>query len=66
MRSCGVTNGPETVLCLFAAPPPTRVWGLEPCVRRATLEGHTAYVYAVALSADNRVIVSGSHDNTVR
>src|SRR5207302_1677710 len=32
----------------------------------ATLEGHTSPVYGVALSADGRVLASGSWDRTLR
>ena len=32
----------------------------------ATLHGHTGGVWGVALSGDNRLIVSGSYDGTIR
>ena len=34
------------------------------CLR--TLEGHSSWVNAVALSTDGRTVVSGSSDNTLR
>ena len=43
-----------------------RVWDLESDRCLATLEGHTHYVAAVALSADGRRALSGSADKTVR
>ena len=33
---------------------------------KSTLEGHSNYVYSVAISPDGKTIVSGSCDNTVR
>jgi len=42
-----------------------RVWSVDGTLLR-TLEGHTDYVRAVALSADGQTIISGSDDNTVR
>lgn len=43
-----------------------RVWDTDTRSQRATLEGHTGTVAAVAVTADGRRIVSGSFDTTVR
>src|SRR5439155_303220 len=43
-----------------------RVWDVATGRCRATLEGHTAWVSSVALTADGRTAVSGAWDKTVR
>ncbi len=43
-----------------------KVWGRETGRLLRSLEGHTAWVKAVALSADGRLVVSGSWDKTVK
>jgi WD40 repeat protein len=43
-----------------------RVWDVASGQCTATLEGHTASVYSVALTSDGTRAVSGSDDNTVR
>ncbi|HEY8210134.1 MAG TPA: hypothetical protein VIG99_21760, partial [Myxococcaceae bacterium] len=42
------------------------VWDVETGRERRTLEGHTAPVTAVALSADGATAISGSSDRTVK
>ena len=42
------------------------VWEVPGGRRVATLQGHTAAVYGVALSADGRFVASGADDGTVR
>ena len=44
----------------------TSVWELATGECKSTLEGHTNWVYSVAISPDGKTIVSGSSDNTVR
>ena len=44
----------------------TSVWELATGECKSTLEGHTNWVYSVAISPDGKTIVSGSRDNTVR
>jgi WD40 repeat protein len=43
-----------------------RVWDLESGQTLRTLQGHTNWVTAVALTPDGRHIVSGSRDYTLR
>ena len=43
-----------------------RIWDLESGACRSTLQGHTNWVYSVAISTDGKTVVSGSHDYTVR
>lgn len=43
-----------------------RLWDLESATTLRTFKGHTSDVNSVALSADNRQIVSGSRDCTIR
>jgi WD40 repeat protein len=43
-----------------------KLWDLERSVELATLRGHTGPVLAVAVTADGRRAVSGSHDNTLK
>ena len=34
--------------------------------QETVLQGHTSYVYTVAVTSDNKYIVSGSDDKTIR
>jgi WD40 repeat protein len=43
-----------------------KVWDLGKGTCRSTLSGHTSDVWALAISADGRRIVSGSDDRTIR
>ncbi len=43
-----------------------RVWDMANRTQTRKLEGHDNWVYSVAISPDNKTIVSGSGDNTVR
>ena len=43
-----------------------RIWDLESGVCLNVLEGHTNYVWGVALMLDGHKGISGSEDNTVR
>ncbi|OMJ65217.1 hypothetical protein SteCoe_38781 [Stentor coeruleus] len=43
-----------------------QVWNLLEKRQEAVLEGHTGGVNSVAITSDNRFVVSGSWDNTVR
>jgi guanine nucleotide-binding protein subunit beta-2-like 1 protein len=43
-----------------------RLWDLESATSIRTFIGHTSDVHSVALSGDNRQIVSGSRDHTIR
>jgi len=43
-----------------------RLWAAPSGQQLATLEGHTAGVWGVVLSADGRLLASGSFDGTVR
>ena len=43
-----------------------RLWDLESGQRIRTLEGHTEWVIAVAVTPDGRRAVSGSADRTLR
>ena len=42
------------------------MWDLASGEVKCTLEGHTKWVASVAISPDNKTVVSGSFDNTVR
>jgi WD40 repeat protein len=43
-----------------------RLWDAITGAALQTLEGHSAGVSSVAFSLDGKLIVSGSHDNTVK
>jgi WD40 repeat protein len=43
-----------------------RVWDMASGTQIHQLEGHSAQVLSVAISPDNKQVVSGSHDRTVR
>ncbi len=43
-----------------------RVWDIASSTQTHKLEGHTDWVKSVAISSDNKTIVSGSDDKTVR
>ena len=43
-----------------------RIWNLQDKTQEAVLQGHTNLSYSVAITSDNKYIVSGGHDNTVR
>jgi len=47
-------------------PPLHRLWDMATGRLKATLEGHSSYVRAVAISPDGLTCVSGSKDKTVR
>jgi WD40 repeat protein len=42
------------------------VWSTSNCELKLTLEGHTSTVTALEMSSNNRMIISGSSDGTVR
>ena len=42
------------------------IWNLRDKILEATLQGHTDSVYSVVITSNNKYIVSGSWDNTVR
>jgi len=42
------------------------VWNLQDKSQEAVLEGHTEAIYSVTITNDNKFIVSGSGDNSVR
>ncbi|MFF7190988.1 protein kinase [Streptomyces sp. NPDC008222] len=42
------------------------VWDLDTGLCRHVLTGHTSYVTAICLSADERFVATGSHDRTLR
>ena len=43
-----------------------RVWNLQDNTEEAALQGHTSDVYTVAITSDNKYIVSGGRDKTIR
>ena len=43
-----------------------RIWNIQDKTQEAVLNGHTVDVYSVAITSDNKYIVSGGWDNTVR
>ncbi|MFI6061238.1 protein kinase [Streptomyces sp. NPDC051286] len=42
------------------------VWDLDTGLCRHVLTGHTSYVTAICVSADERFVATGSHDRTIR
>ena len=47
-------------------PPPCSVWDMASGKEKNKLEGHSGYVWSVAISPDGQTIVSGSYDKTIR
>ena len=43
-----------------------RIWNLQDKTQEAVLQGHTDSVISVAITSDNKYIVSGGNDKTVR
>ena len=43
-----------------------RIWNLQDKTQEAVLQGHSWLVYSVAITSDNKYIVSGGDDKTVR
>ena len=43
-----------------------RLWDLQHKTQNAVFQGHTGFVTAVAITSNNKYIVSGGTDNTVR
>ena len=43
-----------------------RIWDLLEKKQVAVLEGHTDYIYTLAISSDDEYIISGSKDKTIR
>ena len=43
-----------------------RIWNLQEKTQEAVLQGHTDSVKSVAITSDNKYIVSGGDDKTVR
>ena len=43
-----------------------RIWNLQDKTQEAVLQGHTDCVTSVAITSDNKYIVSGGRDKTVR
>ena len=43
-----------------------RIWNLQDKTQEAVLQGHTDSVRSVAITSDNKYIVSGGNDKTVR
>ena len=43
-----------------------RIWNLQDKTQEAVLQGHTGSVRSVAITSDNKYIVSGGYDKTVR
>ena len=43
-----------------------RIWNLQDKTQETVFQGHTDSVNSVAITSDNKYIVSGGNDNTVR
>ena len=43
-----------------------RIWNLQDKIQEAVLKGHTECVTSVAITSNDKYIVSGGGDNTVR
>ncbi|MHC5760025.1 protein kinase domain-containing protein [Nostoc sp.] len=43
-----------------------KIWNLNARLQTATLQGHSDWVYAIAISPDGQTLVSGSKDKTIK
>ena len=43
-----------------------RIWDVETGKETAKLMGHSDYVGSIAISSDDKTVVSGSYDKTIR
>ena len=65
-NSSAVAWSPTSAALAVAAGPKVQLWNPDTSEKRATLEGHTDAVSAVAWSRDGRFLATGGSDKTVR